>query len=53
VVALACPGPLPAGVVEDVAAAFQGLAAWQFGKSYDLCGPRVYTLRELVDTSGR
>lgn len=40
--------------VEDVAAAFvkslQDLDA--FGKSYDLCGPRVYTLRELVEIVG-
>ncbi len=36
--------------VEDVAAAFvKGLAdLGSHGKSYDLCGPRVYTLRELV-----
>lgn len=37
--------------VEDVAAAFvKGLAdLGSHGKSYDLCGPRVYTLRELVE----
>ncbi len=37
--------------VEDVAAAFvKGLADLaSHGKRYDLCGPRVYTLRELVD----
>lgn len=45
--------------VEDVAAAFvKGLAdLGSHGKSYDLCGPRVYTLRELVEftaaTTGR
>ncbi|MBI2224450.1 MAG: complex I NDUFA9 subunit family protein, partial [Betaproteobacteria bacterium] len=40
--------------VEDVAGAFarslDDLAA--YGKSYDLCGPRVYTLRELVALVG-
>jgi NADH dehydrogenase len=45
--------------VEDVAAAFvKGLAdLGSHGKSYDLCGPRIYTLRELVQftaaTTGR
>lgn len=40
--------------VEDVAAAFvKSLEAiGSFGKSYDLCGPRVYTLRELVEFVG-
>lgn len=41
--------------VEDVAAAFvkslEDLAS--FGKSYDLCGPKAYTLRELVEYVGR
>ncbi|MBI4191279.1 MAG: complex I NDUFA9 subunit family protein [Betaproteobacteria bacterium] len=45
--------------VEDVARAFvhslSDLAA--YGKSYDLCGPKIYTLRELValvgDSTGR
>jgi len=41
--------------VEDVAAAF--IAALRdrssAGHSYDLCGPRVYTLRELVDYVAR
>ena len=41
--------------VEDVAAAFvkslEELAS--FGKSYELCGPNVYTLRELVAYVGR
>jgi len=40
--------------VEDVARAMvhsmSDLGA--FGKSYDLCGPRVYTLRELVELVG-
>jgi NADH dehydrogenase len=45
--------------VEDVAAAFvRGLADLaSHGKRYDLCGPRIYTLRELVEftaaTTGR
>lgn len=41
--------------VEDVAAAFvkslEDLTS--FGKSYDLCGPKVYALRELVEYVGR
>lgn len=41
--------------VEDVARAFvhsiTDVAA--YGKSYDLCGPRVYTLRELVALVGQ
>ncbi len=41
--------------VEDVAAAFvRSLEdVKSFGKSFDLCGPKVYTLRELVDYVGR
>lgn len=41
--------------VEDVAAAFvRGLTDLaSHGRSYDLCGPRVYTLRELVEYVGR
>lgn len=45
--------------VEDVAAAFVKALAdlGSHGKRYDLCGPRVYTLRELVEftaaTTGR
>ncbi len=40
--------------VEDVAAAFAHSLADRgtFGRSYDLCGPRVYTLRELVRLVG-
>lgn len=55
VVALACPGARFQPVyVEDVAAAFvKGVAdLGSLGKSYDLCGPRVYTLRELVEYVG-
>ena len=41
--------------VEDVAAAFvrslEDLSS--LGQSYDLCGPKVYTLRELVEYVGR
>jgi len=56
VVALACPGARFQPVfVEDVAAAFvKGLAdLGSFRGSYDLCGPRVYTLRELVKYVGK
>jgi NADH dehydrogenase len=56
VVALACPDARFQPVfVEDVAAAFvKGLAdLGSFGRSYDLCGPRVYTLRELVEYVGK
>jgi NADH dehydrogenase len=55
VVALACPGARFQPVfVEDVAAAFVKSLAdpGSFGRSYDLCGPRVYTLRELVEYVG-
>ena len=40
--------------VEDVAAAFvKSLEdVGSLGKSYDLCGPKVYTLRELVEFAG-
>ena len=41
--------------VEDVAAAFATSLedVKSFGQSYDLCGPKVYTLRELVEYVGR
>jgi NADH dehydrogenase len=55
VVMLACPGARFQPVwVEDVAAAMvRSLADLDsVGRSYDLCGPRVYTLRELVEAVG-
>jgi NADH dehydrogenase len=41
--------------VEDVAEAFtlSLLDVKSFGQRYDLCGPRVYTLREIVEYAGR
>lgn len=41
--------------VEDVARVFADslVSRDTFGKSYELCGPRVYTLRELVEYVGR
>ena len=53
--ALACPNARFQPVfVEDVAAAFVKSLAdlGSHGKSYDLCGPRVYRLRELVEYVG-
>jgi NADH dehydrogenase len=55
VVALACPGARFQPVyVEDVAAVCVKALAdpGSSGRSYDLCGPRVYTLRELVEYVG-
>ena len=53
---LACPAaPLSPVYVEDVAQAF--IAALDdprtHGRRYDLCGPREYTLRELVEYTAR
>jgi len=56
VVVLGSPGARFQPVfVEDVAAAFVISLedVKSFGKTYDLCGPTVYTLRELVEYAGR
>ena len=56
VVPLACPNTRFQPVhVEDVAQAFVKSFGEldSIGKSYDLCGPRVYRLRELVEYVGR
>jgi uncharacterized protein YbjT (DUF2867 family) len=56
VVVLGSPGARFQPVfVEDVAAAFvRSLEdVKSFGNSYDLCGPKIYTLRELVEYVGR
>jgi NADH dehydrogenase len=56
VVVLGSPGARFQPVfVEDVAAAFVISLedVKSFGETYDLCGPKVYTLRELVEYAGR
>jgi NADH dehydrogenase len=53
---LACPNARMAPVyVEDVARTFADSLARKstYGKRYDLCGPKVYTLRELVEYTAR
>lgn len=56
VLPLACPGARFQPVwVDDVAEAFvRAIGNYQtYGKRYELCGPRVYTLKEIVDYVAR
>lgn len=56
VLPLACPATRLAPVyVEDVAQAFEVALedSATYGQSYDLCGPRVYTFKELVEEIAR
>lgn len=53
---LACPDArLSPAYVSDVARAFADSLDRKstYGRSYDLCGPRTYTLRELVEYTAR
>jgi len=53
---LACPGaPMAPVYVEDVARVFADSLTRKntYGQRYDLCGPKQYTLRELVEYTAR